>query len=217
MKTVLLISFILSATSALHCKEADTSSVPAQSSRGKIHISELISRIESIHKVMVCTEDICAPGQGTNQADCYVSTSNLNLHDLGAVLAKLEAYKIVSSTNDGLVTFRASELRHLKDNPLTRALPAFRLKGTLADLLHYILARNRDQVFARVSCLGSYDETLPITMRFDSNVSIEEILFSLTREYGIRWRVVLDPFPINKASPTIIWSFHRPRNTAPGT
>lgn len=196
---------------------AEESSLPNSQLSGKktdsIQIHELFSRMRKQYHVLICIEDI-PDGDGSKLDNMYFDPKEFNLShmQLRAVLEKMEMGRLICKTNESFLVFRPVEY-NTNNTPLAKMMPPFKFSGTLGGLLDYVVANNKDIQFAEIETTsGIYEKFPKIDLTFDSRVSIEDVLFSLTKKYGITWRATVYPNPKIKFSPgedwLIIWEFH---------
>lgn len=154
----------------------------------RIQIYELGSHIQQRYHVSVCFEDLASKGKGALDGVFYnPSDFDLSKLSLSETLAKMKNDRVSFITNSSCLIFRPTEFSRY-ESPLAEKMSPFKLTGSLGELVDYLAESNTNMMFSEA--ISESDRTLvfqKISLHFNSPVSIEDVLLSLTKEYGITW------------------------------
>jgi hypothetical protein len=104
------------------------------------------------------------------------------------------------SIESNVIVIQTSAAQELKDNPLSMKIDSVQFKGSIGELISYLNAK-APGLWASIWTdtpgiyRGNYD------LRFDSDVTVREVLCALSRDYGIRWYAEIGP-PLEPNSST---------------
>ncbi len=156
-----------------------------------LSINQFLADLSRRTDVLFCVEEISSESHAL-EADVTLSVKeNEHLND---VLDRLQQQhpEIRWSIETNVIVVQTLASQELKDNPLNMKIHSFEFKGSITELISYLNAKapglwastwtDTPSVYR-----GNYD------LKFDSDVTVRQVLCELSRDYGIRWYAEIRP------------------------
>jgi hypothetical protein len=162
-----------------------------------LSINQFLADLSRRTNILFCVEETSSESHVLEAGVTLYVEDNERLKD---VLDRLQRQhpEIRWSIESNVIVIQTLAAQELKDNPLNMKIHSFEFKGSITEVISYLNAK-APGMWASIWTdtpgiyRGNYD------LRFDSDVTVREILCALTRDYGIRWYAEIRP-PLERNS-----------------
>jgi hypothetical protein len=158
-------------------------------------LSAFMNAISSQTNAAICLEDVFVGN--SNTFDNFVIT--LSTHPGATIRDVLDQFhtaypQIAWTVQNGIIIFRATALRQVKDNPLdSRTTTDTVIKGGIDEVKGYLAADIPDFHPAIIETKGALWRSAEYDIKIKAGTSARDVLIELTRKYGVKWHASVRP------------------------